>query len=413
MTSTYKSDDEIFQSQRARRGRAGSLRPPQISRSGSSGITQPPQAVFKVAGWAHAPSSVKRMLDYIGRTEGKDEQELVALEAEDGVERKGQAEIDEIYDEWKADFKRKSKQSKSQPRHAVHLILSAKAELKAENVNKTLAAARIVLDKQFGEAGYQYALGVHQDGKYPHVHAVVKTVSTEKGLPKLRLGKQQLFEGRVCLAKELTQKGLHHIATRGSSRRKLRHSNIKTPNPNSLVKVKKVIENMTKEQRQFERALSRKEPKVNAIKYRKQQNKTLDTLWSQSKTDENLVGQDRKDAFNLIRSFRRGLAKKEINQEVEAKATMNHFETRIAKWLKDVEGAKSSKHTLTQKNKERLHQITNTGENLQKGIDQFLSQDLKKQKIPVEIKKAIYKKLRPQSQKMKRVKEQILGRERW
>jgi len=408
MPSTYKSDDEIYQSQRARRSSAGSLRPPRISRSGSSGSTQPPQAVFKVAGWAHAPSSVKRMLDYIGRTEVKVGQELVALEAEDGVERKGQAEVDEIYDEWKDDFKRKSKQTKALPRHAVHLVLSAKAELKPENVEKTLSASRRVLEKQFGEVGYQYALGVHQDGKYPHVHAVVKTVSLEKGVPKLRLGKMQIFEARKNLAEELSKEGLDHVATRRPSRKKARHSNLTAAKPNTLAKVKKVLENMTHEQRQFERALSRKEPSVNAIKHRKQQSKTLDTLRTQAKEDDKLVGQARLDAFNLIRSFRRGIEKKGVDAKVEAKATVNYFEKRIAKWMKEVERSASSEHQ-----KKALPQpLEKAGKGIRQEIDQFLRQDLKDLAIPVNAQKAIYKQLRPQSLAMAKVQERIIGRGR-
>jgi len=406
MTSTYKSDDDLYQSQNARRGRAGSLRPSRISCSGPSGSNQPPQAVFKVAGWAHAPASVKRMLDYIGRTEDKEGQELVALEAEDGVESKGQAEVDEIYDEWKADFQRKSKQSKSQPRHAVHLILSAKAELKPKNVEKTLAAARRVLDKHFGEAGYQYAFGIHQDGKYPHVHAVVKTVSTEKGVPKLRLGKQQLFEGRVCLAEELTREGLQHIATRGSSRRKLRHSNLTAAKPDTLAKVKKVLGNLAKEQRQFERALSRKEPSANALKHRRQQSKTLDTLRTQAKEDNKLVGQARLDAFNLIRSFHRGIEKKGVNAKLEAKATVNYFEKRIAKWVKDFEQPASSNHE-----KKALSQhLEKAGKGLRQEIDQFLRQDLKGLAISVDAKKAICRQLRPQVIALAEVQERMVVR---
>lgn len=201
MVSTSRKDLDEFSVGRAKRSRAGSLQPPQTSNANSRKVSgkssskrYTPQAVVKVAGWATASSSVKRMLDYIGRTEGKEDHKLVNLEAEDGVLRRGQLEVDEICDEWKQDFKRKPQHVKKQPRHAVHLILSASAELNQDNVGKTLKAARRVAEKHFGEPGYKYALGVHQDGKYPHVHMVVNTVNTDRQVPKLRLGKNKFLK---------------------------------------------------------------------------------------------------------------------------------------------------------------------------------------------------------------------------
>ncbi|WP_196772919.1 relaxase/mobilization nuclease domain-containing protein [Pseudodesulfovibrio alkaliphilus] len=210
------------------------------------------------------------MLDYIARAD-KEDQELVALEAEDGITRKGQAEVDEVFNEWKPDFNRKSSQSQKSPRHAVHLVLSAKAEITSSNLKHTLIAARATAEKHFGEQGFKYALGVHQDGKYPHVHVVVKTTNTDKQAKKLRLGPAQLLEVRQTLAQELTNRGLAHVATREPAKRKVRHSNMKGPKPDTLNRVKIVLERMEKEQRQFERALSRSNPKVHVTKFQRQQ----------------------------------------------------------------------------------------------------------------------------------------------
>jgi len=407
MTSRYNYDEEKYSSSHARRSHAGSLRPSRIGGNSPSGPPQPPQAIIKVAGWANAPSSVKRMLDYIGRNEDKPGQEHVALETEDGVQRKGEAEVKEIYDEWKKDFQRKSPQAKSKPRHAAHLVLSAGAELKSQNVRKTLRAARKTVEKHFGEAGYKYALGVHQDGNYPHVHVLVNTVSIEKGGHKLRLGPGQLLEVRKSFAEELTREGLEHVATREPAKRKKRHSNLKKPQPDTLAKVKKIIDRMTKEQRQFERTLSREKPSVNTVKHRSQQDKALNTLRGQVKADDKLVGQNRLEAFNLIRSFSRGVEKKGINAEVEATSMVNHFEKRLTKWMKGVEKVTPSK------NKKSLPQhLAKVGKDIQRELDQFLRQDLRGLAISVDVKKAIHKQLRPQALALLKAQERTITRGR-
>lgn len=401
MASTSRKDSDEFRVGRAKRSRAGSLQFPQTSNAKArkasgkpSSKRYTPQAVVKVAGWATAPSSVKRMLDYIGRTEGKEDQELVDLEAEDGVLRRGQLEVDEIYDEWKHDFKRKPQHVKKQPRHAVHLILSASAKLNEDNIGKTLKAARRVAEKHFGEPGYKYALGVHQDGKYPHVHMIVNTVNTDRQVPKLRLGKKQIFEMRQSLATELTREGLDHVATRGNS--KVRNPKAKGAKPNSLAKVKKVLTKMDKEQRQFERALTRKTPRINAIQHRQQQAKALDTLRAQVKDDSSLNKEERLEAFNRLRRFRRGIEKKAKHPEKEVMATVRHFMKQIKEQeLRQKEGVKEAKEK---------------GEKLLKNINSFIKTDLKKANIPVDLKKSVYKELRKSSLGLKKELQLGVGR---
>ncbi|NDV20374.1 relaxase/mobilization nuclease domain-containing protein [Pseudodesulfovibrio sp. JC047] len=415
MASTSRKDSDEFRVGRAKRSRAGSLHFSQTSNAKArktsgkpSSKRYTPQAVVKVAGWATAPSSVKRMLDYIGRTEGKENQELVDLEAEDGVLRRGQLEVDEIYDEWKHDFKRKPQHVKKQPRHAVHLILSASAKLNEDNIGKTLKAARRVAEKHFGEPGYKYALGVHQDGKYPHVHMIVNTVNTDRQAPKLRLGKKQIFEMRQSLATELTREGLDHVATRGNS--KVRNPKTKGAKPNSLAKVKKVLTKMDKEQRQFERALTRKNPRINAIQHRQQQAKVLDTLRAQVKDDSSLNKEERLEAFNRLRKFRRGIEKKGVNVKIEIQATVNFYEVQFKKWKKNAEQFKTNYYFQGKKGQKDV--ASNFDEKsmfLQKKLERFLRKDLKQQNIPVEVKKAIHKQLRPRLNEIKKVREMSLG----
>ena len=410
MTSGYRSNDDEYALGRAKRSRAGSLQSSfPGKRESTSFKATSPQAIVKVNGWATTPASVKRMLDYIARVEDKEDRELVALEAEDGVVRKGQAEVDEIFNEWKSDFERKPKERAGQSRHAVHLVLSAKAELTGKNVERTLAAARRVVEKHFGEAGYAYALGVHQDGKYPHVHAVIKTTSQDKGTPKLRLGPERLFEVRQSLAKELTREGLKHVATRQPRRELTRHSKMEGAAPNTLRKIEAVLKKLGKEQRQFERALARKEPKVDTIKFRQQQSKALDTLRDQAKNDTGLIGKDREKAFNLVRSFRRELEKKEIKPDLEVRATVNHFESRIAKWQKQLEKDQAATPATDAFPSPKT---IKAGEALQTDIQRFIGQDLRQQDIPVEAKKAIYSQLRTEYLEIKKTNERWLGIER-
>lgn len=410
MSSTYKFEEDDFQTGRARRGKAGTLRA-SIRNTPSSrqkSRASPPQAIVKVAGWAHTPSSVKRMLDYVARVGDKEEREEVALESEDGVQRQGQSEVDEIYEEWRSDFERAK--GGRQSREAVHLVLSAKAELTPENVEKTLAAARRVVEKHFGEAGYQYALGVHQDGKNPHVHAVIKTTSREKDTPKLRLNPKQLLEVRKSLAKELTREGLAHVASRQPHRQNARHSKMQGPTPDTLKKVKAVLEKLAKEQRQFERALGRKEPKVHAVKFRQQQGKALDTLRDQAKNDQALTGKDRQEAFNLIRSFRREVERKGVNPDLEVRATVNHFESRIAKWQKQLDKEQAAVPPSDRRKGGVSQKTVEMGEAINRDIQRFMRQDLKEQQIPVEAKKAVYERLRKPVREMKRIQERAVGR---
>ncbi len=412
MTSTYRAEDEVYKSQRAKRSKAGSLRPPRISTPRTKRQGSAPQAIVKVAGWANAPSSVKRMLDYIARIEDKENRELVSLESEDGIQRQGKAEVDEIYDEWKDDFHRKKQRSKSS-RHAVHLVLSAKADLTGKNVEKTLKAARRTIEEHFGDRGYKYALGVHQDGKSPHVHAVIKTISSNKDAPKLRLNPKTLLEIRKTFAAELTREGLEHVATREPKKRKARHSKMKGKKPNTLIKVQAVLKNMNKEQRQFERSLTRKEPKVNAFKYRRQQGKTLETLRSQVKEDKVLTDKERKEAFNLIRRFRRGIEKKGIDAQRDLRATVNHFEDRFQKWTKDFEQARDGSESQTRSARQvELQKVLKTGKDLQNEMEQFYGKDLRQANLPTEDKKKAFSQLRKRGLEIKKVSELVKGRSR-
>jgi len=411
MTSKDDARDEEFQIQRARRSKAGTLSMPG-GQSAPRRQGRTPQAVVKVAGWASTPSSVKRMLDYIARAD-KEDHEHVALEAEDGITRKGQAEVDEVFNEWKPDFNRKSPQSQRSPRHAVHLVLSAKAEITSSNLKQTLEAARATAEKHFGEQGFKYALGVHQDGKYPHVHVVVKTTNTDRQAKKLRLGPAQLLEVRQTLAQELTNRGLAHVATREPAKRKARHSNMKGPKPDTLDRVKIVLDRLAKEQRQFERALSRSNPKVHVTKFQGQQAKALNTLREQAKNDSSLKDRDRLEAFNLIRRFGRDLEKKQIKPEVAITATVNYFDDKMKQLNEGFEKThkKDTLQTLRTAQKS-IAEVPKQCEAFQRELTQFIKEDLRKADIPLEAKKDTFRQLRVHELAVKKINERLLGRER-
>ena len=372
MTLGYERDEEKYR--RPRRSKAGSFNP-SGGRVSTPRTSRVPQAIVKVAGWAKAPSAVRRMLDYIGRTDKEQEKE-VDLKTEDGVKRRGKAQVERIAEEWKADFKRKSRHARKDERLAVHIVLSAKAELKRENLEKTQRAAQRTTEQYFGEKGYKYALGVHRDGKQPHVHVVVSAISSERGIGKLRLSPGKLFEIRKTFAEELTREGLEHKASRDKSRKRVRPSNAIGEKPNTLMKVEAVLKKLGKEQRQFERALTREVPKVNAIKHRRQQSQALETLRSQVKDDSILSDKERLKAFNLLRGFRRGIEKKGINEEIEVKATLNYVDHQMKRLEK--------KDPMAMKRKQA---ILNEMELLQR-------KELKKSDISLESKKRIFSHVR-------------------
>jgi len=408
MGSGYRPEEDESHYGQARRSKAGSLQWEGGMASGrKTGQSYAPQAIVKVAGWAKAPASAKRMLDYIARIEDKEKRELAALESEDGVQRIGKEDVAEVFDEWKEDFKREKKDSEKS-RLAVHLVLSAKAELTQANFQKTQEAARRTVEKHFGEKGYKYAMAVHKDGKSPHVHVVVKSVSTDRDVPKLRLDPKDLLEIRKDFATELTREGLKHVASREPKRSKVRHPKMAGKKPTLRTKVEAVIKNLDKEQRQFERSMRRKEPIVNAIKFREQQAKALDTLRTQVKEDSTLTDKERKETFNLIRGFRREIEKKGNDPLREVEATVNHFESRMAQWQKQVE---KENRVVPHGKEEKIGSTTKSGEMwnaLSRDISRF-SHDLRKQPLPVEEKQAIHKHLRQQYRAMMKIQERSMG----
>lgn len=181
-----------------------------------------PEAMVKVVPNPPHGSQVLRLFEYVARKdadekiletepglEGIEQKPALMLENQDGLEIQGEAEIKELYKEWAADFESKTKDKN--PRHVMHLVLSAKAKATPETRQKVLDAARRVAKKRF--PNQKFVLGLHQDGGKPHVHLVVACNGIEKGSPKLRVGPSEIMQLRTDFARELTFEGLKHVAT--------------------------------------------------------------------------------------------------------------------------------------------------------------------------------------------------------
>jgi len=199
-----------------------------------------PEAMMKVVSFARG-HRVGNVMNYIARTEKEDQEEL-ALEDQHGVLIEGKEEISELRNEWSTDFERAKprtdeqikaekayKQKKAEweklgkqgkpprkpkgaPRHATHFILSANAPNDKRTSVLVQDAARDVLSKTFGKAGYEYVFVTHNDTKNPHVHVVMKNHNQLLN-KKLRLDKNDLANIRVQFAKSLEARGIEQAAT--------------------------------------------------------------------------------------------------------------------------------------------------------------------------------------------------------
>ncbi|MBI9095279.1 MAG: relaxase/mobilization nuclease domain-containing protein [Sphaerochaeta sp.] len=375
----------------------------------------------------------------------------LVLENEMGMEFKGAAEIQNLYDRWSEDFDRKEK-GKPAPRQAVHIALSAKSDLTETNVERVKAAARATAQKHFGSAGYEYVLGVHQDGKYPHAHLIVKCKQRETG-KKLDLRKADLHALRKTYAKELTARGLAHVATKAKDRPRTdvrkpqRPSNWQPTVQAVLAETKALVAKMEKEERAFKRRLGRARPSVDAIGFREAQARSLvtqrDKIKALPKHDEQIKGietqigrttdeperkrlaqelaalkkadLDRREAFNTLRDYRRR-TEKGANMEQESKATLTELLDSMDRWNKDSEKMQKT-HLLGMSPQDRIEAVKGREKHIEQGgklmdrADDFIAR-LKTMNMPVEEKKQTFRTLREKSLSVKKVRTRLQGRER-
>lgn len=212
-----------------------------------------PEALVKVVPNPPHGSQVLRLLEYVARADADlkpkkskdgiepvDHQSVLILEDHEGHEHYGKEALSDLYKTWANDFEAVKHEGKT-PRHVMHLVLSAKGENTPANQVRVMDAARITIKKQF--PGYKYVIGLHQDGKRPHVHLVIACKGIEidpehkERTPKLRIGPAQIMQMRTSFARELTFQGLKHVAT------------LRKDRPHLMERVEKGIEPLKPERR--------------------------------------------------------------------------------------------------------------------------------------------------------------------
>lgn len=292
---------------------------------------------------------VKRMLDYVARID-TDKKEDVGCEDELSIKLKGEKDVLALYDRWKKDFEKYPPRGLTRHRRdAAHIILSSACPPSEENEKKVLAAARSTMARELGSKGYEYVSALHRDSGNLHVHFIVKCKNRFEGQPKLRLNPKELFQMRTQFAWNLTRVGLEHVAT------------LKQDRPNIMEHIKDKVENLTKNERQFQRAMRRAAPTRNAFLYRKSASRTISQLREQVKKQTKPKSPERLQLLGELRKIERKLTKNRPGIEKEVAASfrqnsrdfqkLNKFIDQAAKTPKKKEQDRQSLDKLVQKHK--------------------------------------------------------------
>ncbi|KAB1437310.1 relaxase/mobilization nuclease domain-containing protein [Pseudodesulfovibrio senegalensis] len=340
------------------------------------------------------------------------------LEDSTGAIYEGAYEIEKLAEKWSVVMERKQK-GKRAPRHAAHIALSAKAENQETNVDKVLRAARRVAIEHFGDKGFDYAIGIHQDGKYPHAHLVVLAKNRDNGR-KLALDPKDLHKVRQTFAKELTKRGLEHAATRAprKGKEKYRPSNRQTKQ-DVYAETRALIANVEQEHRQFQRKLNRKrkEPHFDALRVRDAWGKSIDTQIKKLDSDTVLPPQRREKAKKLLSEISQTL-QKGAKMDLETKATVNDLNEKMDNWTKRVEKTKEGQtrqdfqpHEKDDREKRRSV-LDKEGLKIMKRVDVFLKKQLPNLPLKTEEKKTILRTMRQKHTGMKKIRERLRGRTR-
>lgn len=281
-----------------------------------------PQAVIKIASHVRG-TSVLRTMEYIAR-EGEQQ-----LESESGETIQGKEAIKERFAEWRQDFEPGAPGTKRPPRHATHMILSAKCENTSQNARRLEAAARQFLHDRYGKQGYEYVFSVHRDTANPHVHVLVKNHNRELG-KKLRIDKADLMAMREEFAKQLSMRGIEQVATRRMDRQSV------------VERVAKGLESAKADRDWFRATLEKIEQKhftngVHAGNWLTRQVKQADNLKRLLERDVSVLSPTR---FELLREIK--AAKKETlalateKPGVAAQATVQRIAADFKKYSKEL-----------------------------------------------------------------------------
>lgn len=403
----------VGQIKRAFHGRTGK---PGYGKSGAK------EAVMKVSGYAATSASVKRMMLYVARMENeeeKKEQEQVEIEKgtdtqkrekplvlvnEQGMVIDDRARIEKLHSEWAKDFDRKER-GKKPNRHAAHLMFSAGVENTVENQRRVAEAAFAMAEKEFNRKGFSFVLGVHQDGKYPHVHLIVKTKSRESSISKgrkLRIGREDVFHLRTEFAKELSRRGLEHQATLRRDRpqlvKQIREGKAalksRSKGPNKLEsegpldqRLSRGLGKLQASEKRMQRAMARKRnPKYNAMEFREFSAEQFDKMRDIVRAETHADTPERYAAMNQIRSVERDF-KKRSDPKKEFAATMNHWESKVEAYGKLKE--KYEQERPGWKPKEAVNKelyLASEGGEIQRGMDKTKTQTLLLDGVPETMK---------------------------
>ena len=257
---------------------------------------------------------MKAVLDYIARTD-TNEKDDVPCEDELSGQFIGQEPVSDVYNRWKQDFEKYPKRGLTRKRRdAAHMILSSGCQCTDENAAKVLAAARTTMTTEFGDKGYEFMSAMHRDSGNLHVHFVVKCKNRYPGGPKLRVGPKELHHIRTQFAARLTELGLEHVSTYRKDR------------PDIIRRVNQGIDQLRKDERQFQRAMRRASPSRDALAYRKKVSKTIVRLREQIKKETKQGTEKRLNLLGALRKMERQITKGHLGIEKEIAASFRQYE---------------------------------------------------------------------------------------
>lgn len=311
-----------------------------------------PEAVVKITKDAPRGYQVRNLMMYTSRLDREGEEraqeamdpldkgEGLTLEDNFGRQYQGKEQVHALYEKWSQDFERLKPGQERGPRHVYHIILSAKADgTDPKNLAAFRAAAMETMNNEVGDKGYDFVMGVHKDTEHVHAHFVVRAHHRDKGRPKLRMNKPEIYHLRREFAERLTENGLDHVCT-------LRRDRDKEKAPEKPDKwernkwefekdLSKKVAHYTdvtqKAFRQHDRAMARDIPARNSVLFHVQAQAVHDAIRKELKEDTRLSESKRKEAFNSLREVRRAYLDRPLSFDEVQRSTSEHFNKQIEK----------------------------------------------------------------------------------
>lgn len=353
-----------------------------------------PQAILKVTSYAKG-ASVRRVMEYVTRT---DRNEIgIPAETEDGKQLHGKEDVQNVYEDWAQDFERKKPGRKTDPRHATHIVLSAKTDNSPKAVRQVHAAASKFLKKEFGDLGYQYIFVVHKDTEYPHVHVVMKNKNNMLK-KKLRIGKAELFELRKEFAKALNEQGLEAIST------------LRRDRPSVIEGVSKQLDTIRNRSMTMNERLMRTErtPAMNTFEIRRYQLLQLESTKQLIKTNTRMLSPQREALTRELKATQSAIVKNDPELlKKQVKATISMFEKedkQLSKQLNDILTAKKPQNKEQRRErKQREAAFNGYSQKYVKGIKQAIKDVKSSKDLDPKLKKDTLKRLNQQRRSVEKL----------